>query len=88
MRKLKLFIAAAAIMLGGVTASAYQTPTADGIYYLYNTACTDGTPGFMSTGNGYGFQVVIDNFGFPLKLISTGTDNTYQFQIVHHNGYL
>lgn len=70
------------------TALAYQTPTADGIYYLYNTACTDGAPGFMSTGNGYGFQVVIDKFGLPVKLISTGTDNTYQFHFIHHNGYL
>ncbi len=87
MRKLKLFVAAAALM-GALTANAYQTPTADGIYYLYNTACTDGTPGFMSTGNNYGFQVVIDNFGFPVKLISTGTENTYQFQFIHHNGYL
>ena len=42
----------------------------------------------MSTGNNYGFQVVIDNFGFPVKLISTGVDNTYQFQFIHHNGYL
>lgn len=88
MRKLKLLFAVAALMVSGLTASAYQTPTADGIYYLYNTACTDGTPGFMSTGNNYGFQVVIDNFGFPVKLISTGTENTYQFQFVHHNGYL
>ena len=87
MRKLKLFVAACALM-GALTANAYQTPTADGIYYLYNTACTDGTPGFMSTGNNYGFQVVIDNFGFPVKLISTGTENTYQFQFIHHNGYL
>lgn len=88
MRKLKLLFAVAALMASGLTASAYQTPTADGIYYLYNTACTDGTPGFMSTGNNYGFQVVIDNFGFPVKLISTGTENTYQFQFIHHNGYL
>lgn len=87
MRKLKLLFAALAL-LGVSSVNAYQTPTADGIYYLYNTACTDGTPGFMSTGNGYGFQVVIDNFGFPVKLISTGADNTYQFQFIHHEGFL
>ena len=41
----------------------------------------------MSTGNGYGFQVVIDNFGFPVKLIDAGNGN-YKFQFIHHNGYL
>ncbi len=85
--KRKLLFAIVALLCS-VATWAYQTPTADGIYYLYNTACTEGTPGFMSTGNGYGFQVVIDNFGFPVKLISTGADNTYQFQFIHHNGYL
>ena len=87
MKKLKLLLAFCALLLGWSNASAYQTPVADGIYYLYNTACTDGNPGFMSTGNGYGFQVVIDNFGFPVKLISKG-DGKYQFQFIHHNGYL
>ena len=75
-------------MIGVQQVKAYQTPEANGVYYLYNTACTDGAPGFMSSGNNYGFQVVIDNYGFPLKLISTGTENTYKFQFVHHNGYL
>ena len=87
MKKLKLIMAFCALILGWSSASAYQTPVADGIYYLYNTACTDGNPGFMSTGNNYGFQVVIDNFGFPVKLISTG-DGNYRFQFVHHEGYL
>ena len=73
---------------GGNLAWGYQTPTADGIYYLYNTGITSGGPGFMSTGDNYGFQVVIDNFGFPVKLISTGTANTYQLQFIHHEGYL
>lgn len=85
--KRKLLFAIVALMCS-VGTWAYQTPEANGIYYLYNTACTDGTPGFMSTGNNYGFQVVIDNFGFPVKLISTGTDNTYKFQFIHHQGYL
>ena len=87
MRKLKLLLAACALLGGELSANAYQTPVADGIYYLYNTACTDGTPGFMSTGNGYGFQVVIDKFGFPVKLIDAGNGN-FQFQFIHHNGYL
>jgi len=85
--KRKLLFAIVALLCS-VGTWAYQTPEANGIYYLYNTACTDGTPGFMSSGNGYGFQVVIDNFGFPVKLVSTGVANTYKFQFIHHNGWL
>lgn len=87
MRKTKLLLMACAI-LSASQAWAYQTPAADGIYYLYNTACTQGTPGFLSSGNNYGFQAVIDQFGLPVKLISTGADNTYLFQFIHHNGFL
>ena len=88
MKKLKLLLMAAALFVGGSNSVwAYQTPEANGIYYLYNTACTDGDPGFMSTGKGYGFQVVIDNFGFPVKLIDAGNGN-FQFQFIHHEGYL
>lgn len=86
--KRKTLLALAVALLCSVGSWAYQTPEANGIYYLYNTACTDGTPGFMSSGNGYGFQVVIDNFGFPVKLVSTGEANTYKFQFIHHNGWL
>ena len=84
--KRKLLFAIVALMCS-VGSWAYQTPQANGIYYLYNTACTDGTPGFMSTGNGYGFQVVIDNFGFPVKLIDAG-DGKFKIQFIHHEGYL
>jgi len=84
--KRKLLFAIVALMCS-VGTWAYQTPEANGIYYLYNTACTDGTPGFMSTGNGYGFQVVIDKFGFPVKLIDAG-DGKFKFQFIHHEGYL
>ena len=84
--KRKLLFAIVALMCS-VGTWAYQTPEANGIYYLYNTACTDGTPGFMSTGNNYGFQVVIDNFGFPVKLIDAG-DGKFKFQFIHHEGYL
>ena len=76
-----------ALLAGGGNASAYQTPEADGIYYLYNTGCTSGEPGFMSTGNNYGFQVVVDKFGFPVKLIDAGNGN-FKFQFIHHEGYL
>ena len=74
--KRKLLFAIVALLCS-VTTWAYQTPVADGIYYLYNTACTDGDPGFMSTGNGYGFQVVIDKFGFPVKLILLSAKTFY-----------
>ena len=84
--KRKLLFAIVALMCS-VGTWAYQTPEANGIYYLYNTACTDGTPGFMSTGNAYGFQVVIDNFGFPVKLIDAG-DGKFKIQFIHHEGYL
>ena len=87
-RLTKLLLLAVMLVVGIPKMFAAQTPQNDGIYYLYNIACTDGTPGFMSTGNNYGFQVVIDNFGFPVKLISTGAEDTYKFQFVHHNGYL
>ena len=87
-RLTKLLLLAVMLVVGIPKMFAAQTPQNEGIYYLYNIACTDGTPGFMSTGNNYGFQVVIDNFGFPLKLISTGAEDTYKFQFVHHNGYL
>ena len=85
--KRKLLLLTAALMCA-VGSWAYQTPMDGGIYYLYNTACSEGTPGFLSSGNGYGFQAVIDNYGFPVKLISTGTENTYKFQCIHHEGYL
>ena len=87
MRKLKLILATLALMLGWSNAWAYQTPEANGIYYLYNTGVTDGRSGFMSTGNDYGFQVVIDKFGFPVKLIDAG-DGKFKFQFIHHEGYL
>ena len=88
MRKLKLLLMAFALLVGGGNSSwAYQTPVADGIYYLYNTGCTSGETGFMSTGNAYGFQVVIDNFGFPIKLIDAG-NGKFQFQFIHHEGFL
>jgi len=87
MRKLKLLMALLALLAGGGNASAYQTPKANGIYYLYNTGCTSGETGFMSTGNSYGFQVVVDKFGFPVKLIDAGNGN-FKFQFIHHEGYL
>ncbi len=87
MKRKLLFAALCVVSALGFKANAYQTPEANGIYYLYNTACTNGDPGFMSTGNGYGFQVVIDKFGFPVKLIDAG-EGKFKFQFIHHEGYL
>ena len=85
--KRKLLFAIVALVCS-VGSWAYQTPEADGIYYLYNTGCTSAdSKGFLSTGCGYGFQAVIDNYGFPVKLIDAGNGN-FQFQFIHHNGYL
>jgi hypothetical protein len=58
-------------MAGGMTASAYQTPTADGIYYLYNET----TGLFMSRGATWGTRALADNYGSPIKL--TASDGKY-----------
>lgn len=81
MKKLKLIMAAFALLLGWSSAWAYQTPAADGIYYLYNTGVTDGGSGFICRGEDYGQRAVIDKYGIPFKLISTGETDTYYFQL-------
>ena len=94
MRKLKLFLAACALMMGWSPAWAYQTPAADGIYYLYNTGVTDGGSGFICRGENYAQRAVINKYGIPFKLISTGTADTYYFQLydtdlwLSDNGYM
>jgi len=80
MKKLKLIMAAFALLLGWSNAMAYQTPVADGIYYLYNTGVTDGGSGFICRGEDYAQRAVIDKYGIPFKLISTGETDTYYFQ--------
>ena len=82
MRKLKLLMAICALLIGGGNlANAYQTPVANGIYYLYNTGVTDGGSGFICRGENYAQRAVIDKYGIPFKLISTGEDDTYYFQL-------
>jgi len=77
MRKLKLFMAAAALMLGGgMTASAAQTPTADTYYYLYNP--TSGL--FLSRGSSYATAASADEFGLPIKLVANG--DAYRIQYI------
>jgi len=81
MKKLKLLLAFCALLLGWSNASAYQTPVADGVYYLFNTGVTDGGSGFISRGENYAKRGVIDKYGIPFKLVSTGTADTYYFQL-------
>ena len=66
---------------GGNLAWAYQTPVADGVYYLYNTGVTSSSPGFICRGENYAQRAVIDKYGIPFKLISTGETDTYYFQL-------
>ena len=80
MKKLRLLLAFCALLLGWSNASAYQTPEANGVYYLFNTGVTDGGSGFVCRGENYAQRAVIDKYGIPLKLISTGTADTYYFQ--------
>ena len=61
-------------MLTGISAWAYQTPVADGIYYLYNET----TGLFVSRGAGYGTAVWADQFGSPVKLITN--EDGYRLQ--------
>ena len=86
--KRKLLLAALALVTSVGLMRAYQTPTADGIYYLYNTGVTDGGSGFISRGENYAQRAVINQYGLPIKLISTGTENTYYFQFVDNSLYL
>ena len=71
--KRKLFLLLA-LMLTGISAWAYQTPTANGIYYLYNET----TGLFVSRGAGYGTAVWADQFGSPVKLITN--EDGYRLQ--------
>ena len=77
--KRKLFLLLCAL-LTSVGMWAYQTPVADGVYYLFNTGVTDGGSGFVCRGENYAQRAVIDKYGIPLKLISTGEEDTYYFQ--------
>lgn len=89
MRKLKLLMATLAMIVGGVNCAwAYQTPVADGVYYLYNTGVTDGGSGFISRGEDYGKRAVIGQYGIPIQLISTGETDTYYFQLYDTKGWL
>ena len=83
----KLLTLAAAILCAG-SMWAYQTPEDNGIYYVYNTGVTDGGSGFISRGEDYGQRAVISPYGLPVKLISTGAEDTYYFQFIDHKGYL
>lgn len=53
----------------GCKVQAYQTPEADGVYYLYNPL----TGKFASRGSWWGTRALADEFGVPIKLIADGT---------------
>ena len=81
MKKLKLFIAALALLGGLNPISAAQTPEANGTYYLYNPT----TGLFLSRGAAYGTAAWADNFGIPVTLIENGSG--YRLQYLDRSGH-
>lgn len=75
MKKIKLFLAAAALMIGGGNLLA-QTWTASevgaGSFYLYNV----GSGMYLTGGNSWGTHSSIDNAGIEVTLASSGTGYT------------
>ncbi|MBO4906062.1 MAG: hypothetical protein J5486_03365 [Bacteroidaceae bacterium] len=77
------------VLLSVMGVKAAQTPSADGIYYLYNTD----TGKFLSHSdfsnhanlkyNGGG-QACVDNYGVPIKWIASDTDGAYYIQMYDH----
>lgn len=82
MKKLKLFLAAAAAMVG-LSANAQQTPVNEGVYYLYNTV----NGKFLTRGNSWGTQAVTNDFGSPWKVyLSDGKYTLRMYDIVEAEG--
>lgn len=82
MKKLKLFLAAVAAMVG-LSATAQQTPTDGGVYYLYNTV----NGKFLTRGNSWGTQAVTNDFGSPWKVyLSDGKYTLRMYDIVEAEG--
>ena len=82
MRKLKLLLAACALMGGVSSVNAFQTPTADGIYYIYNQL----TGKFMSRGSSWGTRAIVDDYGVPVKLVAT--ESNFYFKGADNELYL
>lgn len=74
MKKIKLFLAAFAAMVG-LSANAQQTPTDGGVYYLYNTV----NGKFLTRGNNWGTQAVTNDFGQPWQV--TIADGKYTLKM-------
>ncbi len=70
MRKLKLLMMALALIVGGSRAWAYQTPTADGVYYIQNVK----TGKFVNYGWNFGARFFVDDYGTAWKLIADNTN--------------
>ena len=67
--KRKLLLAALVVAGAvGFKAQAQETPTANGIYYVYNPL----TEKFMGRGSSWGTRAIVDNYGVPIKLEETG----------------
>lgn len=80
--KRKLFFLLA-LMLTSISMWAYQTPTADGTYYLYN----EETGMFMSRGATWGTRANVDNYGVPIKLAASGEKYVFTAVDRNTNGY-
>lgn len=64
MKKLKLLFAAFALLLGGSNAWAQETPTDNGVYYMYNKE----SGLFLTRGNNWGTRAVARPVGLPWKV--------------------
>ena len=83
MRKLKLFLATLAMIVGGVNSvSAQEAPTNGGIYYIYNE--TNGL--FFSRGAVWGTQAYASLMGIPWRVeISDGNYTLKMYDIYSSN---
>ncbi len=79
MKKIKLFLAACAAMLGVQTGFAQQEPINGGVYYLYNTE----TGTFLTRGSNWGTKAVTNEAGQPWQVsISDGKYTLRMYDIV------
>ncbi len=81
MKKLKLLFASLALLVGSGATWAYQTPVADGVYYIYN----EYSGKFLSRGADWGTQAVADDYGTPIKLVASG--DYFQLQEIDNGVY-
>jgi len=83
MKKIKLFLAAMAAMLGVQTSFAQQEPVSGSAYYLYNVE----TGKFLTRGDNWGTKAVTNDFGSPWQVtISDGAYTLRMYDIVVADG--